>query len=40
MAKEKKVEEGVGPRSLEVDVVGYLVEYLEGKELPDFLGQG
>lgn len=40
IAKEKKVEEEVGPGSLEVDVVGYSVEYLEGKESPDFLGQG
>ena len=32
----KNVEEELGPRSLEVDAVGCLVEQLEGEELPDF----
>jgi len=37
---EKKLKEELGPRSLEADTVGYLVEHLEGEKSSDFLGQG
>jgi len=33
---EKKVKEELDPRSLEVDTIGYLVEHLDGQELPNF----
>jgi len=36
---EKENEEVSGFWCLEVDPVGYLVVYLEGKKLKDFLGQ-
>jgi len=36
---EKKVKEELDPWSLKVDTFRYVVEQLEGKELPNILGQ-